>query len=272
MTAAISGLASTPEASPLVPDRRTELLGAPLDCVDYPTAVSAIEDRIARRAPCQHMSLNAAKLVKLQQDDLLAAAVRRCELVTADGQAVVWAGRLLGRAVPERVAGIDLMHKVLGAAEEKGYGVFLLGARDHVLQGASRTLTRQYPRLDIRGAHHGYFSAEQEPEVVAAIAGATPDVLLVALETPAKELFLARNRDELEIPFVMGVGGAFDILAGARRRAPRWMQRVGLEWLFRLLQDPRRMARRYLVGNVQFIRLVAREYLHQRPTRTTRPD
>jgi N-acetylglucosaminyldiphosphoundecaprenol N-acetyl-beta-D-mannosaminyltransferase len=272
VTAANAGLASTPEARSLVPDRRTELLGAPLDCVDYETAVAAIEDRIARRAPCQHMSLNAAKLVKLQNDDLLAAAVRRCELVTADGQAVVWAGRLLGTVVPERVAGIDLMHKILGLAERQGYSVFLLGAREHVLRDASRRLAELYPRLDIRGAHHGYFSAEEEPEVVEAVVRAEPDMLLVALETPAKELFLARHRDKLEIPFVMGVGGAFDILAGVRRRAPRWMQRVGLEWLFRLLQDPRRMARRYLVGNVEFIRLVAREYLRHRPARTARSD
>jgi len=187
-----------------------------------------------------------------------------CELVTADGQAVVWAARLLGQPLPERVTGIDLMDALLAAAARSSHGVFLLGARPDVLARAERAIGLRYPGVRIVGRHHGYFGRDEEERVVASIAEADPDLLFVALETPTKELFLARNRERVATPFVMGVGGAFDVLAGARRRAPRLMQRLGLEWLYRLAQDPRRLARRYVVGNSRFIWLVARELVRPR--------
>jgi N-acetylglucosaminyldiphosphoundecaprenol N-acetyl-beta-D-mannosaminyltransferase len=248
----------------LFPERRRELLGAWVDAVTLEEAVEAIDRRIVADEACQHMSLNAAKFVKFQRDEPLAAAVRRCELVTADGQAVLWAARALGRRLPERVTGIDLMHGLLDVSARRGYGVFLLGARAHVLHRAEQRMHELYPALRVVGRHDGYFSREDESSVVEQIAGSKPEILLVALETPAKELFILRHRDRLDVPFVMGVGGAFDILAGVRRRAPKWMQRTGLEWLFRLLQDPRRLARRYLVGNAQFVWLVLRERVRQK--------
>jgi len=184
--------------------------------------------------------------------------------VTADGQAIVWAGRLLGRPLPGRVTGIDLMDAVARRASERGYRVYVLGARQEVLERAVGVLHTRFPALQLAGYRHGYFGPDDEPDVVDSIAEAAPDILFVALETPAKELFLARNRDRLRIPFVMGVGGAVDILGGVRRRAPRWLQRLGLEWAFRLAQDPRRLAGRYVVGNTRFTWLVARELVRQR--------
>lgn len=238
---------------------RTQLLGSPIDVVSMEQAVATAADAIRLSRTCQHVSLNAAKLVKLQHDDVLRDAVAGCELITADGQSVVWAGRILGCRLPERVAGIDLMHELLAAAENEGHRVFLLGARPRVLERAEAAIHRLHPRLQVVGRHHGYFSADEEPDVVALIAATQPQLLFVALETPAKELFLARHRERLGVPFIMGVGGSFDILAGVRRRAPRSFRRFGLEWLYRLMQDPRRLARRYVVGNTQFILLVARE-------------
>ena len=260
-----AGGVAVPVDRQLLPQReRALVLGCAIDRVLLDEAVDAIDARIATRRPCQHVSINAAKLVKFQRDPALRAAIARCELVTADGQSVVWAARMLGQHLPERVAGIDLMHAVLARAGERGYRVFILGARRAVLDEAVRNLTSRDPRLTLAGWHHGYFSPADEPQVVRAIADAEADILFVALETPAKEQFLARHRDVLSIPFVMGVGGAIDIAANKRRRAPRWLQRLGLEWAFRLAQDPRRLARRYAIGNTQFALLVGREALRRR--------
>jgi len=238
---------------------RIDLLGCPVDPLTMTQTVARVEDAIARRETTQHVAINAAKVVRYQHDEALRAAVDGCELATADGQAVVWAARVLGRPLPERVAGIDLMDALLDVARSRGYRIFLLGARADVLERAEGEICRRHPGVRIVGRHHGYFGPAEEPAVVDAVAAATPDLLFVALETPAKELFLARNRARLAVPFVMGVGGSFDVLAGERRRAPRWMRRAGLEWLYRLLQDPRRLARRYAVGNTQFVWLVLRD-------------
>jgi N-acetylglucosaminyldiphosphoundecaprenol N-acetyl-beta-D-mannosaminyltransferase len=244
--------------------RRVEVLGCAVDVVTMAEAVERAEQAIHTRETCQHVAINAAKLVKYQHDETLRSALDGCELATADGQAVVWASRLLGRPLPERVAGIDLMEALLHVAGAKGYRVFLLGARPAVVDRARQDIVTRFPELVVAGSHHGYFRTDEEDEVVALVAAAAPDILFVALETPAKELFLARNRARLGIPFVMGVGGALDVLAGERRRAPEAFQRLGLEWLFRLSQDPRRLARRYVVGNAKFIWLVLLELARTR--------
>jgi N-acetylglucosaminyldiphosphoundecaprenol N-acetyl-beta-D-mannosaminyltransferase len=243
---------------------RVAVLGCAIDAVTLDDAVTAVEARIASREPCQHVAINAAKLVRLQRDQQLRDAVAGCELVTADGQAVVWASRALRRPLPERVAGIDLMDALLARASERGYSAFVLGARPEVLERALGELRRRHPGLRVDG-RHGYFGRDEEGAVVDEIASAGPDLLFVALETPAKELFLARHRERLRIPFVMGVGGAVDILGGVRKRAPRLLQRLGLEWAYRLAQDPRRLAGRYIVGNTRFTWLVLRELLRGRP-------
>jgi N-acetylglucosaminyldiphosphoundecaprenol N-acetyl-beta-D-mannosaminyltransferase len=240
---------------------RVQVLGCPIDSVTMNEAVARVEEAVASGAPCRHVSINAAKLVRLQRDPVLREAIAGCDLVTADGQAVVWASRLLGCPVPARVAGIDLMEELLRIAPSRGYRVFLLGARPEVVERAAATIERRFPGIRLAGRQHGYFGRDEEGPIVERLAGAAPDLLFVALETPAKELFLARHAGRLRIPFAMGVGGAFDILAGRRRRAPVWLRRLGLEWLYRLTQDPRRLASRYLVGNTRFILLVLREAL-----------
>jgi len=243
---------------------RTEILGCPLDAVTMAEAVARVEAAVARRDSIQHVAINAAKVVKYQRDEDLRAAIDGCELATADGQVIVWAARLLGRPLRERVTGIDLMHALLDASRGRRFRVYLLGARADVLARAESAIAELYPGIEIAGRHHGYFAPEDEDAVVESIAAAAPHLLFVALETPAKELFLARHRQRLQLPFVMGVGGSFDVLAGERRRAPRWMRSAGLEWLYRLAQDPRRMARRYVVGNTQFVVLVFQEFRRAR--------
>jgi N-acetylglucosaminyldiphosphoundecaprenol N-acetyl-beta-D-mannosaminyltransferase len=238
---------------------RASLLGCPLDPVTLAEAVGLVDRAVAERRPLQHSALNAAKLVRIQRDDALRAAVAGSELVTADGQAVVWAARLLGQPVPERVTGIDLFDALLALAAERGYRVYTLGARPAVAERAAAEIRARHAGIRLVGSRHGYFGRDEEDGVVDEIVRARPDLLFVALETPVKETFLARHRERIGAPFVMGIGGALDVLAGERSRAPRLVQRLGLEWSYRLAQDPRRLARRYVVGNSVFTWLVLRE-------------
>jgi N-acetylglucosaminyldiphosphoundecaprenol N-acetyl-beta-D-mannosaminyltransferase len=242
---------------------RVCVLGCPIDAVTLEQAVAVVDDAIERRTGIQHVAINAAKLVKLQEDASLQEAVQGCELVTADGQSVVWAAGILGQPLPERVTGIDLMEAILRRSPERGYRVYLLGAQEDVLETTAARIAERYPGIDLVGRRHGYFGEDEERDVAFAIRDARPDLLFVALTTPKKELFLARWRDTLDVPFVMGVGGAFDVIAGKRRRAPRILQRLGLEWAYRLVQDPRHLLRRYAVGNTVFSWLVARAALRR---------
>jgi N-acetylglucosaminyldiphosphoundecaprenol N-acetyl-beta-D-mannosaminyltransferase len=243
---------------------RIELLGTHLDPVTFEGALQLVEQAIEARRPMLNASLNAAKVVRLQGDPDLREAIEGCELITADGVPIVWAARLLGSEVPGRVNGTDLMEAILARAEDRGWRVYLLGSREEVLAGVRAELARRHPRLSVAGSRHGYFAAEEEDDVVAEVAAARPDVLFVALTTPQKELFQWRHRHELGVPFTMGVGGSFDVLAGVRKRAPGWAQRNGLEWAFRLAQEPRRLFVRYLVGNARFAGLVVRALARSR--------
>jgi len=236
-----------------------DLLGMPLHPVTMRQAVALVEQAVETRRPLRHLAMNAAKLVAVHHDESLRSAVVSADLVTADGQSIVWAARFLHRPVPERVTGIDLMDASLDLAAHRGHRVFMLGARAEVLRDAVAALRRRFPGLRIVGAIDGYYTPSQEAGVVRQIAAARPDMLFVALSSPKKERFLADHEAQLGIPFCMGVGGSLDVIAGRVRRAPRPLQRLGLEWFFRLIQEPRRLWRRYLRTNTRFVGLVVRE-------------
>lgn len=240
---------------------RVSVLGVNVDRVDMEQALARCEKAIVDRSFIQHMAVNAAKLVAAQDDDYLREGIKRSELVTADGQSVVWASRLLGDSLPTRVAGIDLMHELLGLAAVRGYGVYILGARAEVLAQAVARIEESFPGIQIVGARDGYYEEAEEDEVAAEIGRAHADMLFVAMSSPRKEYFLARHGAAMDVPFVMGVGGSIDVIAGITRRAPVVLQHLGLEWLYRLIQEPRRLFKRYLVTNIRFTALVAREAL-----------
>jgi N-acetylglucosaminyldiphosphoundecaprenol N-acetyl-beta-D-mannosaminyltransferase len=245
---------------------RAKVLGCSIDRLGMEETLARVDDVIASGGYSQHMAINTAKLVSLRDDDRLREIVEGCELVNADGQAVVWASRLLGDPLPERVAGIDLMEELLGLAEQKGYRVYILGAREDVLDQAIARIRERYPALTLAGWRDGYFSREEEPQVCASIRASRPQMVFVAMSTPRKEYFLAERGPELGAEFVMGVGGAVDVMAGLTRRAPISWQRLGLEWLYRLLQEPRRMFRRYAVTNTRFAWMVALAMASRRDT------
>jgi N-acetylglucosaminyldiphosphoundecaprenol N-acetyl-beta-D-mannosaminyltransferase len=242
---------------------RVEVLGCPVDAVSMNEAVAACERAIQDGRYLQHMSVNVAKLVALNDDPALRDAVAACRLITADGQGVVWAAGVLGKPLPERVAGIDLMHRMLALAAERGYRPFILGARQEVLEQAVARLRQRHPDLNLAGWENGYFDEAAIPDVCERIRSSGADMLFVAMSSPRKELFLDQYGPHLGVPFAMGVGGAIDVVAGHTRRAPVLFQRLGLEWLYRLLQEPRRLAPRYLRTNTRLLLLLARELVRR---------
>jgi N-acetylglucosaminyldiphosphoundecaprenol N-acetyl-beta-D-mannosaminyltransferase len=245
------------------------LFGVDVAAVTMSEAIALIALTIETRKRLQIGVVNAAKLVNMTRQPALREAVLTCDVVFADGMAVVWASRLLGQALPERVTGIDLMDAILARGDERGWRVYCLGAEPEVLAAALAAFGKRHPGVQFVGSHHGYFSADEERAVVAAIAAARPDVLLVGMTSPRKEQFIARWNDHLQVPVCHGVGGSFDIAGGKVRRAPLLWQRSGLEWLYRVVQEPRRLWRRYLITNVLFTGMVlqeaARRFTHRAP-------
>lgn len=240
-----------------------EILGVPVDALTMEEVLDRVHQTIAGRGRLQIAVVNAAKLVNMRRDPALRLDVRSCNLILADGVSVVWASRLLGRPLPERVAGIDLMLGMLRRGNKEGYRIYCLGATEEVLTAAVGRISTGYPHVKVVGRHHGYFTSHEEPGLVAAIADAKPDILLVGMSSPKKEAFLAHWVDQLDVPVCHGVGGSFDVLAGKVRRAPPAWQRLGLEWLYRVKQEPRRLWRRYLITNSRFCGLLAVELLWQ---------
>ncbi|MFC6878540.1 MULTISPECIES: WecB/TagA/CpsF family glycosyltransferase [Actinomadura] len=222
--------------------------------------VKAVEERSAVRVGC----VNAAKIVKMRDDARLREAVLGCDLVVADGQSVVWAGRVLDRPLPERVAGIDLMTALLPEAERHGHSVYFLGAREDVLQDMLAAVRRRYPGLRIAGHRNGYFDQEEEAAVADAVRASGADMLFIGTSSPKKELFVHHHGERTGASLVHGVGGSFDVLAGKVRRAPEFWRRNGLEWLYRAVQEPMRLGPRYLTTNTAFLLMLGREFLLRR--------
>lgn len=225
--------------------------------------IAEIRSRIESGRFTQHAVLNVAKVVYAQKDEELRQALEGCDIVNADGAGIVLGARILGIAIPERVAGIDLFQALVAEAEFRKWPIFLLGARQEVLDRTVEVLRGRHPALVVVGAHHGYFW-DDERQLVEEIRESGAKLLFVAISTPRKERFIDRWKEDLGVSFAMGVGGSFDVLAGKVRRAPAWMQKAGLEWLFRVIQEPRRMWRRYLVTNLAFAFMLTRNRLLNR--------
>ncbi len=240
--------------------RRIEILDCPMDVASMAETTDRIDQAINAGQFIQHVVVNVAKLINMREDRQLYSAVSSCDIINIDGMGLVFGARLLGYDVQERVAGVDLFHALVEKSAEKGYPIYLLGATDEVVTATEAKLKTVHPMLKIAGFHHGYFW-DDEQAVVEKIKVSGARLLFVAITSPKKENFINRWRDELGVTFVMGVGGTFDIVAGKVRRAPYWMQKCGLEWFYRLMQEPGRMWRRYLITNSRFAWLLMREKL-----------
>ena len=238
---------------------RLHVLGCPVDNLSMEETLGVVEGFIRGGKPHQHVVVNVDKLVKARRDAALRGIIERCALVNVDGMPVVWASRLLGTPLKERVAGVDLFEALMRRAAGKGWRVFLLGAREDVVADVKAIYERRYPGLVVAGYRNGYWKEGEEAAVAEDVRRARADILFVAISSPKKERFLGEWQAHMGVPFAMGVGGTFDVAAGRIRRAPVWMQRVSLEWLHRFLQEPRRMFRRYFVDDMAFFGMLARE-------------
>ncbi|PAA16610.1 glycosyltransferase [Pseudomonas fragi] len=237
---------------------RIEVLGCPMDVASMDQTVEKIHHSVAAGHFTQHVVVNVAKLVNMRDDSQLSESVRSCDIINIDGMGVVLGARFLGHSVPERVAGVDLFHELLKMSAANHFSVFLLGATDDVVSTATSKVKALYPGLKVAGYHHGYFW-DDEAALVEKVRASGAKLLFVAITSPKKENFINRWRDQLGVDFVMGVGGTFDVVAGKVKRAPQWMQRYGLEWLYRVIQEPGRMWKRYLTTNLKFALLLIKE-------------
>lgn len=236
------------------------LFGIPVAKLTMLETLLAVEDAIENNRQLHHIVVNAGKIVSMQTDKELRDSVLSADLINADGMAVVWASKILGRAVPERVAGIDLMENLVRMAHENSYRIFFLGAKEEVVAECVKHYSEMYSSSIVAGYHNGYYTAEEERGVAETIADSGADLLFVAITSPKQEIFLNKHKDLLSrVNMVMGVGGSFDVVAGKGKRAPVWMQNTGLEWFYRFIQEPQRMWKRYLVGNTKFILLTLKE-------------
>lgn len=232
---------------------RPLFFGFPLDPLSKHEILDAIHMAMRERRPLYQVTLNTATLVTALQEKGFAQYIDNADLITADGMGIVWGGRSLGIQIPERAPGIDIMYDTLTLCEEKGYKPYFLGAREDVLKAALQEASRLWPRLKVAGSRHGYFSQEEEQAVADDIRQSNPDCLFVGISSPLKERFCHRWRAYLTVPYIVGVGGSFDILAGKTKRAPGLMQKTGTEWVFRIYQEPRRMLWRYCSTNLVFV-------------------
>lgn len=243
---------------------RVAILGTEVDALSFSATLDAVDEIVDKGVPTQHLAMNVGKVVLLRSDPALRTVASDCSIISADGVPVVWASRLLGRPLPGRVNGTDLMEALCERAAQRGWSVYFFGARREVVEAVARWAESTHPGLRVAGSRDGYFAESDSEEIVAEIAASGASILFLGFPSPRKELWLHRHLADLGVPFCMGVGGSFDVIAGHLRRAPPWMQRNGLEWLFRLVQEPRRMWKRYLVGNAKFVLILLAELTTQR--------
>lgn len=248
-----------------MPADRQILFGFQLDAVRMEDVVSRCRAALATRKQIVIGVLNAAKVVNSRRNQLLRTSLVDCDVLLADGQSIVWASKLLGRPLPERVAGIDLFEQLLSLAHDEQRSIYLLGARPAVLARLIEKLATRFPGLRIAGSHHGYFDESEGTQIAESICRSGADMLFIGMTSPRKEIFLGTFAPFLTVPVLHGVGGSFDILAGYTKRAPSAWQRRGMEWAYRVLQEPHRLWWRYLWTNTAFLLLTAAELL--RPVR-----
>ncbi len=221
--------------------------------------LSIIESGIRNGCQIAQFGVNSATINDIVRNKDFRITIENADLVHIDGMSVVWALRSFGFDIPERVATPDLADDVLAMADRGRMSVFLFGAREDILSLCRQNIEEKYPGLLIVGCRNGYYRPDEEKEINKMINNASPDILLLGMSSPKKELFYDSYRHKLDARYILGVGGYFDIMSGLIRRAPQWMQNAGLEWLFRLLQEPRRLWKRYLIGIFQFFWLVIKE-------------
>lgn len=240
-------------------NHRIRIMGTYIDPLSLQQTVDLVEKYIIEKKPLHLMGVNSDKIIEMHKNNSFARIVNNCELINADGISIVLAGRILGERIPERVAGIDLMNQLVDLCDQKGYSIYLLGAKDYIVKKTADVLCKSHNELNIVGFHDGFFLKNEWKHISNEIKTLSPDIVFVGISSPTKEYlidFLQKCGNDCVF---MGVGGSFDVISGAIRRAPKWVQNIGMEWFYRFLQEPKRLFKRYFIGNLAFVILVIAE-------------
>jgi len=223
--------------------------------------IEIIDSNIRNNIKTIYMDINTDKIVYAYENNYMFDIINSCDIVNPDGMAVFWASKFLGKPLKERIAGVDLFVELIKVSAEKGYRIYFLGAKQEVLEKMIKNIKEKFNNEIIAGYRNGYFEENEEERIVEMINDSGAEILFIGITSPKKELFIERNRDKLNVNFIMGVGGSFDVLAGHIKRAPIWVQKIGMEWLYRVYQEPRRLWKRYAVSNSKFIKIFLLELL-----------
>jgi N-acetylglucosaminyldiphosphoundecaprenol N-acetyl-beta-D-mannosaminyltransferase len=236
----------------MINQKQAVILGCKVDMVDMQQSLARIEEIVREKEPSQIITLNAEIAYKAQNDPSLTGLINSAGLVTPDGIGIIWAARILGYSLKERVTGIDMLYRLCETAAQKGFKVYLLGAAPGVAQIAGESLVKRYPGLEICGIHHGFFKEGEDKNIIKDIELKSPDILLVGLGAPKQEYWIKNNLNKIKVPACIGVGGSFDVIAGIKKRAPDLLIRLNLEWLFRLISEPKRFRRQLVLPKFVF--------------------
>ncbi|MDF2927456.1 MAG: N-acetylmannosaminyltransferase [Paenibacillaceae bacterium] len=222
---------------------KVNIFGVPISKLGFRETIQVLADAVESRKPHQVITANPIMVMAALQDPGYMQLMKQAEFIVPDGAGVVWAAGYVGNPVAERVPGIEIMQEMVKLAEERSWKVFLLGASREVVEAAAAELKKQHPRLQLAGVRDGYFGADQDHQVIEEIRAANPDMLFVGRSADKQEPWIARYKEELGVPVVMGVGGSFDVLSGKLKRAPKLFRQLRMEWFYRLLQEPYRYKR-----------------------------
>jgi len=234
--------------------------GLTIDNLSMRETIELVKSTILYNGDITLTDVNAGKVIQIYEDAELRESVQSSEVIQADGQAVVWASKFLGKPLKERVAGIDLVESLIKLAHKNKFKIFFFGAKEEVVKTVVQKYSEIYSHDIIAGYRNGYFSESESEKIAQQIVDSGAQILFVAITSPIQEQFLFQNKEILKpVNFKMGVGGSFDVFAGKTKRAPLWMQKIGMEWFYRFLQEPKRMWKRYLIGNTKFLFLVLKE-------------
>jgi N-acetylglucosaminyldiphosphoundecaprenol N-acetyl-beta-D-mannosaminyltransferase len=234
------------------------ILGVRVDDVTYDEALEHVERCLEAGGIHQIATVNVEFIMEARRNPVFRRVLAQTSLCVPDGVGVVWAARRQGRPLRQRVAGVDLVERLTARGAERGWPIYFLGAAPGVAQKTATILARRYPGLKVAGCHAGSPRQEEEDEIVSWVRAACPEILFVAYGAPQQDLWIARTQARIGVPVALGVGGSFDFIAGVTQRAPHWVQRVGLEWLHRLLREPWRFKRQLAIPHFMLRVLLAR--------------
>lgn len=240
-------------------NKRITILNTTIDVLSFQDTLELVEKYVIKKVPLHLMGVNADKINELNKNDRLKQIVNSCGIINADGASVVKASKFLGKPLPERVAGIDLMINLIKLSEKKGYSVYFLGSTQKIIEKTIDVIKNEYPNLIIAGYHNGYFKENDWEFISDELLRIKPDIVFVGITSPIKEYLIEYLQNKGNNSVFMGVGGSFDVISGTIHRAPIWMQKNSLEWLFRVIQEPKRLFKRYFVGNCKFVKNVIEE-------------